>query len=270
MDQKIIKVARIVHNNPQFEILTRFGYISNGILHGLIGLAVILLAFGVAGEVDQSGVLSPLTNSIYGVILLLLICIGLIALGVSHIVRVILMRKHPNADRKWPRQLSEAAKGIAYLAIGLSSLAFIFAKASTPSSVKASEDFTARLLTLPAGEAILFILGMGIILLGFHFIYRGAMRKFAEALDIKKIKLKNSVIFMGIIGYVAKGLTFISLGSVVFDAAVTLNPLKASGLDGAFKNVIGLPFGVEILFLLGLGFIVYAAYCVVRGIYAKL
>lgn len=270
MDKKIIKVARILHHNSQFEMLTRFGYISNGVLHGLIGLAAMSLAFGVVREVDQSGILAPLTQSLYGTILLLLICIGLVSLGVSHVVRIILMRRYPNDDRKWPRQLSELGKGIAYSAVGLSSLTFIFAKAAAPSSVRVSEDFATHLLTIPAGVIILFLLGFGILSLGVNFVYRGISRKFAEALDFTKIRLEKPVIILGVTGYIAKGLAFVSLGYLFCQASVTLDPAKASGLDGAFKSLITFPFGAQLLLLLGLGFIVYAGYCVARGAYAKL
>lgn len=270
MDKNIVKVARAVHHNPQFELLTRFGYISNGILHGLIGLAVLSLVRGAVEEIDQSGVLAPLPRTVYGTILLLLISIGLVALGVSHFVRVALMRKNAGADRKWPRQIGELAKGLAYLIIGLSSMVFLFAKENAPNSVKSSTDFTAHLLALPMGELVLLIIGLAIITLGINFIYRGVVRKFAEALDFTKMKLKRPVIILGIIGYVAKGLTFISLGSLFCNAAVTLNPSEASGLDGAFKNLIALPFGPQLLLILGLGLVVYAIYCVARGLYAKL
>ncbi len=270
MDKNIVKIARIVRHNSKFEILTRFGYISNGVLHGLIGLAVLSLVRGVAEEVDQSGVLAPLTRTAYGTILLLLISAGLVVLGISHFVRVILMRKNPGADRKWPRQIGESAKGLAYLVVGVSSMAFIFAKANEPNSVNSSIDFTAHLLALPMGEALLLIIGLGIIALGINFIYRGVSRRFVGVLDFAKIKLKRPVIILGVIGYIAKGLTFISLGSLFCNAAVTLNPSKASGLDGAFKNLIALPFGAQLLLLLGLGLIVYAIYCVARGMYAKL
>lgn len=270
MHTKIIRIATTIHRNSQFEMLTRFGYISNGILHGLIGLAVMSLVFGAAEEVDQSGVLSPLTHSVYGVGLLILICLGLISLGLSHIVRLVLIRRKPHADRKWPELLAEMGKGLAYLIVGFSSLTYIFAGTHIQSSIDASVNFAAYLLAIPVGAALLFILGLAVLVLGINFIYRGAAKKFSKSLDFTKIRLKRPVIVLGVVGYIAKGLTFVSLGYLFCQAALTLNPLKASGLDGVFKSMISFVFGAQIVLLLGIGFIVYAVYCVIRGVYAKL
>ncbi len=268
--QNILKVARIIRNNPKFEMLSRFGYITNGILHTLIGIAIIALALGASEEVDQSGVLVPLAHSWYGFILLILIVIGLVSLGIWQIVRALVMRKEPHADRKWPHQLSELAKGLAYIALGLTSLTYIFANAGFSSSVSQTQSFAAHLLTLPLGQVLLGIIGVLIAALGANFMYRGISRRFLKSLHENKIKFSKTITVLGCIGYCAKGLTFLLVGFLFFQAALNRNPGQASGLDGAFRTLLGLPLGTVLVCILGIGFIVYAVYCVARGRYGKL
>ena len=46
-------------------------------------------------------------------------------------------------------------------------------------------------------------------------------------------------------------------------AAVTFDPQKAAGVDGALKTLQQQPFGVVLLILMGLGFLCFGAYCLV-------
>jgi len=270
MNNRLLKTARVIRRNQQFELLSRFGYITNGILHVLIGIAIISLSIGIAKEADQSSVLLPLAHNWFGLVLLILIFIGLCSLGLWQIIRVIIMRKQPYADRKWPHQLIELSKGIAYLVLGLSTLTYAFATSATESSISRAQHFALNILSLPAGTMLLFLFGLIIIGIGCFFCYRGASREFLKAIDIHKVTHKKFSVLLGIYGYCAKGLTFVLVGILFCQAAITVDATKASGLDGAFVTLLSLPFGTVLAFVLGIGFIVYAAYCVVRGRYAKL
>ncbi|MDD0856881.1 DUF1206 domain-containing protein [Arthrobacter alpinus] len=44
-------------------------------------------------------------------------------------------------------------------------------------------------------------------------------------------------------GYIAKGIAIVTLGVLFIVAAVQVDPKDATGLDGALKALVALPFG---------------------------
>jgi hypothetical protein len=69
---------------------------------------------------------------------------------------------------------------------------------------------------------------------------------------------------------VAKGIALFVVGVLFVVAAVTADPEKASGLDGALKSLIDLPFGKVILVAVGVGLIAYGLFCGARARWARL
>ena len=52
-------------------------------------------------------------------------------------------------------------------------------------------------------------------------------------------------------------------------AAVRVDPEEAGGLDGALQSLTTVPGGVIALLAIAVGLIVYGAYCVARGVWAR-
>lgn len=264
------KVARTITGNPHAELLARLGYAANGIIHGLIGAVVIAIAFGSTGEADQSGVLGPLGYSMYGKALLLLIFVGLISLGVWKIATVVLMRR-TKLKGKLRRRLEEGAKATIYIVLGLSSTAFMFNHTSTSSSIASSQQITQALLHMPIGIPLLYLVCFILSAVGVGLIVRGVNRRFLDALDSNvHVSLNYLAVLCGVAGYIAKGVVFIVLAGIFLSAALTFDPSKASGLDGAFRSFMALPFGTFLLFLIGVGFVMYAIYSIARARLAEM
>ena len=75
---------------------------------------------------------------------------------------------------------------------------------------------------------------------------------------------------LGVIGYSAEGVALMVVGILFWVAAATLDPTRASGLDGALRALAGVPFGEFILVVIGAGFIAYGLYSEFRARYARL
>ena len=52
-------------------------------------------------------------------------------------------------------------------------------------------------------------------------------------------------------------------------AAVTFDPADASGLDGALRSILSVPFGQVLLTLVALGIAAFGAFCLVRARYPE-
>lgn len=262
------KTARNVSDSRAFQALARLGYAVNGLLHLLIGGIAITVAIGGSGEqADQSGALSGLSSSPGGVLVLWVVVVGLVALGIWQVVAAFLV---PAADpkRKWAHRAAELGKAVAYLAVAAT--AYTFASGGSTSSAGDTQSFSAALLQAPGGPILLSLVGAGILAIGAYFCVKGVTKKFKEDVSVPAGTLGTVIVAVGIAGYAAKGVALAVVGVLFAVAAFTIDPSKATGLDGALKSLVALPFGVVILSVVGTGLVAYGLYCFARAKYARL
>lgn len=260
--------AQTLASSRPFQLVARSGFAVNGLLHILIGAIAIGVALGKGGgQADQSGAMSDVAQTPGGVFVLWFIAIGLIALGLWQIVQLILVPAE-DEKKKWSKRASDAGKAVAYIAVGIS--AFTFARGSSTNSTKSSQTLSAKLLSAPGGVFLLALIGVGVVAIGAFFVYRGFTRSFTKDIRVPAGSAGTAVKALGAAGYVAKGIALAIVGILFVVAAVTFDPQKATGLDGALKTLASLPFGVVILVLVGIGLIAYGLYMGARARLARL
>ncbi|MEO6201117.1 MAG: DUF1206 domain-containing protein, partial [Cryobacterium sp.] len=123
---------------------------------------------------------------------------------------------------------------------------------------------------LPGGILLLVLVGLLVVVIGGFFVYRGATSKFTEAISVPGGAPGTVIVALGMFGYVAKGIALGVVGILFLLAAYTTDPAKATGLDGALKSLVGLPFGPVILIGVGVGLIAFGAYSFARARFARL
>lgn len=259
--------ARKASASPLLKGLARAGYAASGLVHVLLGILAIQVALGGGGESDQSGAMSRLASLPAGAVLLWIVVVGLFALGLWFLVEAVL-GEGSSADKRWKRTLSSLGKAIPYLALAVTALRFALGGSS--SSSDSTQSASASVLSLPGGQLLLALIGLIAIGIGGYFVYRGAARKFRKDLRIPDSGAERPVLILGTVGYIAKGVAVAVVGILFVVAAFTLDPEQASGLDGALKSLVSLPFGVAILVAVGVGLIAYGLYNFARARYAKI
>lgn len=267
MSDEVESAARSASRSRPFQIVARLGYAVNGLLHILIGSIAIGIARGAGGEADASGALSGLAATPGGVFVLWSIVVGLAALGLWQVAEAILVPS-PDPKRKWGHRAIELGKAAAYLAVA--GTALVFAMGGSSDSGGDARQFTAALLAAPGGIVVLALVGLGICVIGGFFVMKGVTRKFADDLTIPSGTVGRVVVGLGIVGYVAKGIALGVVGILFLVATFTVDASGSTGLDGALKALIELPFGPAILVLVAAGLIAYGLYSFVRARRARL
>jgi len=112
--------------------------------------------------------------------------------------------------------------------------------------------------------------GVGVIAVGIYFAYKGATKGFQDDIRVPSGSLGRGITALGVAGYIAKGVALVAVGVLFVVGAVTADPSRATGLDGALQSLAELPAGVAVLAITGLGLIAYGLYCGARARYAKL
>nr|WP_281364348.1 DUF1206 domain-containing protein [Microcella alkalica] len=166
------------------------------------------------------------------------------------------------------RGLVSALKGLVYGALAAS--AVTIAMGGRSDSVEDAREVSAFLIGTPGGVFVLGLLGAVIGGIGAYFIVKGARRGFRDDLRVPDGKTGRTVVTLGVIGYVAKGVALLALGVLVIVAAVTADSSGVTGLDGALRAIAELPFGVALLSIVGVGLVAYGVYCGARARWSRL
>lgn len=257
------------------EHLARVGLIAYGVVHVLIAwLAVQLAWFGGSGEsTDQSGALSTLAESPLGRPLLWILAIGLIALAAWQAAEVLRWRSGWSASgkarsRAITKSVKALVKAVVYAALAV--LALRFATGGGGSS-GGGQQTTAGVLGWPGGQWLVGAAGLAVVGVGVYLIRKGLTKGFMEEIDTTQASpsARRAVTRLGQVGFPAKGVSLALVGGLLVWAAVTFDPDKASGLDGALQTVLELPFGKILLTLVALGIAAFGAFCFVRARYPE-
>lgn len=267
MKQSTLTKIHQVHNSAPLELAARFGYVTSGILHLLLGVATIAIALGRPREGDISGVLSPFARTWYGVMLLGLIFVGLFSLSMWYIIGVSLARKTKKRN-DWKFLVSHAARSLAYMVLALTTFEVLIGAGRTKSSAAESVNLTNTILRLPLGTFIVFAVAIVTATIGIIFTYRGISKHFLTSVKLPSTSAGTTISLLGVAGYISKGIILLFVAYIFFIAGFTRNPDEASGLDGALRVILTVPLGRIIVIFLGLGLIGYSGYSLARGRYS--
>jgi hypothetical protein len=260
--------AKSTELKPPVRVLARAGVAIIGLLHIIIGALAISVATGSGGgEADQSGALGQLAKSPGGVFLLWAVVIGMLALVLWQVLQAFLV-PGKDEERRWAHRVVELGKGLAYIFIGWT--AFTFARGSSTSSQDSTQKWSSAVLGAPGGVVLLVIIGLVVIITGAVFAFRGVTGKFIRDIRMPRDPFGLIVTWLGVVGYTAKGVLLGVVGWLFMDAAFTVDPQKAAGLDGAIQSIAKLPFGAGFLIAMGVGLIAYGLYFLARARLVKL
>ena len=247
--------------------LARAGFAASGLIHLLLGYLAIRVALHHSARSDQSGAIAAIGKLPGGEVLLWGMTVGLFALGLWLLLAAVL-DVGSASEKRWVRTLVSVAKAVAYFALAITSLTF--ARGSSSNASSSTRHASSDVLALPGGQVLLGLVGLIAVGIGIYLIAKGARRGFRKDLAIPGGTAGRAVTVLGIIGYVAKGVAVAVVGVLFAVAAVTLDPNKASGLDGALKSLTALPFGAALLGAVGVGLMAFGVYTFARARYARL
>lgn len=247
-----------------WETAARGGYGVSGALHLILGFIVVKIGMGAGGEADQSTALSNIGDAPLGNALLWVSAVAFVALGAWQVADVF----HSGTDAK--DRVKAAGKAGLYFALAFTTVSIALGSGDSNGDSQ-SEGFAAKLMSAPAGRLLVAAVGIGIVAGAAYHVYKGWTKKFLE--DLKGTggrEVSKAVRTLGTIGYIAKGVALGVVGILFVYAAVTADPDKAKGLDGAVETLLGAPGGQILVILVGIGFAAYGLYSFARARYARM
>ncbi len=250
--------ANTAHDNVWFERAARGGFAASGLMHLLIAFIIARLALGDGGNADQSGALATLAAQPGGALMLWVAAVVLAALGVWQLVETFV-------ERDLKDRLKALAVGVVYLVLAFS--AAKFAMGTGQSSGQQNAGMSAQMMQSSWGKALLVVVALVLLGVGGYHVYKGATKGFLDELTVSG---GSGITWLGMVGYIAKGLVLIGVGILVIVATMTSDPSKATGVDAAVKTLGAAPFGKFLLIAAAIGIAAYGAYGFIRSRYADM
>jgi len=255
-----------------WELAARAGFVVTGLLHVLIGVLALQVAFGSGGQqADQSGALGTIAGTPFGGAVLWFSVVAFVALAAWQVATAVAggsptgSRDHADAGDR----AKAAGRAVVYLALAFTALAF--ARGGGTDSSAQTQDVTATLMSAPGGRLLVGAVGVAVVVVGGYHVVKGLTSKFLEDLvSLPSGRAGATVRRLGIVGYVAKGVALAVVGALFVTAAVTADPSQSTGLDGAMHTLRDQPAGVALLVVVAVGLVAYGIYSFARARFGRI
>ncbi|HEY3749264.1 MAG TPA: DUF1206 domain-containing protein [Pseudonocardiaceae bacterium] len=256
--------ASQVEHNKAVQVLGRFGDVCYGVVHIVVAVLAIKLAFGGSGHsVDQKGAVASIAAQPFGEVVLWLIAVGLVAFGAWQLLcAAVGFHWVDKEGKRTRRRIGAAGRAVAVLAIAVFTVRLLLSDPSK-STDSQSKQFTARLMSVSGGRILVGVVGLAIVVAAAMLGYRGVRQKFVRDLNLGRLPVtaQRWTKRLGVVGFLAKGVAYAIVGILVLVAAITFDPNKAGGLDDALRTLAAQPFGAVLLVIVALGLAAYGVYC---------
>jgi hypothetical protein len=250
------QLGRRAHRSSWLDHLARVGLIAYGVMHVVIGWLAVQLAFGDReGSASTSGAIHELADQSFGGVLVWAVAVGMYLLAGWQLVEAALGHQDQDGIDRVRKRLTSAGKAVVYAVIGTSAVKVALGE-SSGGSEKSTDTMTANLMDLPAGQVLVGLVGVGIVVVGGALVFKGVTDRFLRDIDAGgRIGATGSAYtWLGRFGYAAKGAAITVVGGLFCYAAITHEADESGGLDQALGEVLEQPFGPVLLTAMGLGF----------------
>lgn len=263
--------AESAADSPLLTGIARVGLTAYGLVYLLIGWLALKIAWGASPESgDQTGALATIAEAPFGRILLYLLVIGLIAMMVWQFANAAFAKKIDDDGAKGiAKRVGEVITGIVFGALAFTT--FRMASGQGASSSQSQQEQTSGIMSLPFGRPLAILIGLVIVGVGIFTIVRAIQRTFLDHID-KAVPpaIRSWIERAGLAGYIANGIGLSLIGALFAYAAITFDPAKSNGLDGALRTILTAPFGRFLLTFVALGFVCYGLFQFARARYERL
>jgi hypothetical protein len=251
-----------------FEWLARGGLVARGVVYAIIGVLALKLALGDGGDAtNQQGALQKISEGPFGKVLLAVVALGLIGYAAWRLLRAALGHG-PEAHDDTKDRISSLASGVAYAALSVTAIKILVGSGGGGGN---PDKATGGVLDWPAGQVLVIIAGLVFIGVAIDQAVKGLKRKFLE--DSKTEQMgegtKKAFTAVGVVGHVARAVTFTLIGWFLIRAAIDYDPDQAVGLDGALAKLGQSSFGPVALGLVAAGFVAFAVYSICDARYRR-
>ncbi|HZH01046.1 MAG TPA: DUF1206 domain-containing protein [Flavisolibacter sp.] len=269
----------MIHTDKRnaFKKLAQVGLITKGIVYVLLGVFAFLTAFRLGNNQVESGnkqsVFRWIGDQTAGSLLIGALIIGLTCYALWRIIQGFANTEHKDKDAKgWAYRLRYIFSGLVYLSLAFSAFRFLTKLASNNDGQNTNEQVAGSLLQQPLGQILLGLLALGMAAAGIYQIWFGFSEKYKKYVqDISGASGgKGLLLNSGKIGYIARGLVWLTIGWLFLKAAINARAQEAASTSEAFQFLEAAPYGSYLMGGVGAGLACYGIFSFIRARYEHL
>ncbi len=120
----------------------------------------------------------------------------------------------------------------------------------------------------PAGQVLVAGVGLVLVGLGLHHLVKAFRQDHLERVDLSRMGQavpRRAWEGLGLVGHAGRGLVFAIVGGFVVQAALTHDPDKGSGIDGALRELSGGGPGRLLLAVTAVGVVCFGLWTLVEA-----
>jgi uncharacterized protein DUF1206 len=242
--------------------LARGGFAARGVTYVLVGVLAVQIGLGAGGkEADRSGALHAIAAQPGGTAVLWLLAAGFAGLALWRFAEAAYGQAGPGG-RTAGKRLASLAYGVFYAFVCAGVAGFVSGSGGPAPGNSQSRDLTARLMSHAGGRWLVLLIGLIVAGAGIAMAAGGVRRTFRKQLRLAQMSARTRTVVeaVGVVGTTARGIVFAVVGVFVVVAAITFDPGKAQGLDGALRKIATTPLGPWLLVAVALGLVIFGIY----------
>lgn len=252
--------------------VARTGYVAKGMIYFLVGLLSLQTAIGLGGDTPSTTqALEQIISRPFGSILLVGIIIGLLAYSSWRILQAIFdPEDREKGVQTWFFRGIDFLTGCLYISMSYAAWQILRGLHAT-SSDDSTEVWVGKILELPYGKWLVIFCAIVIFITAFYQFYAAWIASFDYSFDSKRMSPfeRNTLRWLGRIGFFAWGIVYIMVAIMFYRAAITFDAEEAGGLAKALHSLREQPFGIWILGITAGGLIIYGIYLLILSYYHK-
>ena len=242
-------------NSTVLEWCVRVGMLTYGLVHLLVAFVAVRLALQgrSPGTATGGGAMAQLAGETSGRVVLLVMAASFASLVAWQVLVAAVGFRDRSRRRRLLERIGAASRAVAY-----GYFAFVSARlaaAGRRGSSGSPRSTAAGVLTLPAGQVLVFLAGATVAGIGIGLVVFGVRRGFLGQLEhlARRGRRRGPIVWLGMAGYLAKGAAFVVIGGFLCVTGLTRDPRRSGGIDVAFRELLGARLGTAAVLAVGAG-----------------
>lgn len=270
------RAERFAREHPALVKFGRVGWVAKGFVYALTGLLALAIAWPSAdasgngdassAEASQTGAIARIAEHSAGRAVLVVLAVGLVVYAAWRVMTVLLPAD--NDLKAWLARVGYVVSAGVYLALAWTAVTFVRRPGSSAEGEDSRvESFTSELMANTAGRIAVFAIGAVLVIIAAVFMHKAVTASFETQLTgggVGPLSHRGLVV-LGRVGWAGRSAMMAVIGFFLARAAVRFDTDDAQGLDGSLRNAAESDVGTVLVVVVGVGLVVYGAFCVLSA-----
>lgn len=264
----------VAAHHPWIEPLARAGYATRGIVYLIIGGFAVFAAFGPSKAEGTEGAFATILSQPFGQILLWLVVVGLVGFAIWRFVQAWLDTDgHGGGAKGMAIRTGKVGSGLVHVGLAVLAAGMVLGWNSGSGGGDPTGGWIAAIYEAGFGRFLTWAVAAIVALVGVAQLWKGYQATFEREFRPCPPDVMRWVRPLGRAGFMARGLTFLIIASLIFYGGLRYGSAEGGSTPGvadALAAVEGYSYGWLILLAIALGLVAFGLYSLAAARYRSI